>query len=273
MSIRALIRASGLQQLDGELLIGHILRKPRSWLIGHDDETLTQKQLRQWELLLGRRKLQEPVAYIIGEKEFFGRTFEVTPDVLIPRPATEGLVELALTYLRTPQALTVPLDEGISAIARPLHSGAWEELVDAGTGSGCIAITIALEQPESSVLGMDTSESALIIAKRNAAKLQVHERVRFIHADAMQFVANRDRPFVLLSNPPYIPERTPLPPSVERFEPHAALFAGTDGLQVIRPLLIAAAKNTHCKGVIVEMRNDQVKEADRILETEVRVVS
>jgi release factor glutamine methyltransferase len=169
-----------------------------------------------------RRARHEPIAYITGTREFYGRPFRVTPSVLIPRPETEGLIEEALKLCRTDSA--------------PL-------IVDVGTGSGCIAVTLALECPASRVVGTDISAAALDVAQSNA---------RTLHAAAAEFVKVAAGDFVpsyltnvdlIVSNPPYVSERDreSLPIDVREFEPHTALFGGDDGLNLIRRLIPAAA--------------------------------
>ena len=167
-----------------------------------------------------RRATHEPVAYITGVREFYGRTFRVTPAVLTPRPETEILVETTLSLL--PSALLL---------------GAETAIVDVGTGSGCIAITLALEAHAARVVATDTSSDALAIARANADALGA--RVEFVKASLIPAGIEAD---LIVSNPPYIPEsdRASLPVDVRDFEPAAALFAGPDGLDVIRELVPAA---------------------------------
>lgn len=166
--------------------------------------------------LARRRATREPVAYITGVREFFGRDFLVTPDVLIPRPETEGLVEEALS------------GDAPSAV------------VDVGTGSGCLAVTLALAWPAARVVATDVSAAALAVARRNADRLGAG-RVEFVETSLVPAgLAGID---LIVSNPPYIAagDRLSLPEDVRGFEPATALFAGVDGLDVIRPLVRAAA--------------------------------
>lgn len=173
--------------------------------------------------LVDRRRQREPVAYLLGEREFYGRAFRVTRDTLIPRPETEGLVDAALAWIRR-------------AAPRPLR------IIDVGTGTGCVPITLALECPSAvdlAIVATDTSPEALVIARDNALRLgatRVDFRVGNLLADVMPPVD------LVVSNPPYVPahDRDGLQPEVVRFEPHGALFAGDDGLDVIRELIPAA---------------------------------
>lgn len=192
--------------------------------------------------LIARRSSHEPVAYLLGEREFYGRAFRVTRDTLIPRPETEGLVDQALHWVQN-----MPGD-------RPLR------IVDVGTGTGCIAITLALEiqrTPPATVIAIDTSESALAVAGDNAQRF---------NAGALTFrqgslLADIRGPVELIvSNPPYVAEadRGTLQPDVVDFEPAEALFAGGDGLDVIRQLIPAARDALAPGGVLIfEIGMDQ----------------
>ena len=172
----------------------------------------------QLNALARRRATHEPIAYITGVREFYGREFQVSPAVLIPRPETEGLVEHALQILRG------RLDS---------------VLVDVGAGSGCIAATLALECPSASVLATDVSAAALNVARANAERLGA--RVEFVEASLIPLGLHAD---IIVSNPPYVPERdrASLASDVRDFEPSGALFAGADGLDVIRTLVPAASQ-------------------------------
>jgi len=175
-----------------------------------------------------RRATHEPVAYITGVREFFGRSFRVTPAVLIPRPETEILVEAVLAIVRSDDA-----DARLDPRVKPV-------MLDVGTGSGCIAITLALECPSARISATDSSRAALDIARANADALRAGH-VEFIETS---LVPDRllPRPTLIVSNPPYVRERdrASLPPDVVQFEPASALFAGEDGLDVIRELIPAA---------------------------------
>ena len=191
-----------------------------------------------------RRALREPVAYIVGEREFYGRVFKLTPDVLIPRPETELVVDEALRILRGPlRTLDAP------------------DVLDVGTGSGCLALTIALEHPHARVVATDISERALDVAQRNAARLGgAASRVTFEHSS---LAGNRENAVdLVLSNPPYVAEadRDSLPRDVREFEPATALFGGQDGLDTIRALLPATARALRPGGwLILEIGSDQAE--------------
>lgn len=170
--------------------------------------------------LIARRGKREPLAYITGQREFYGRVFAVEPGVLIPRPETEIIVDAVLEIAR---ARTAP------------------RILDIGTGSGCLAITVAAELPAALLTATDNSEAALGVARENARQFGVDTRLTFRSGDLL---AGCDGPFdIIMSNPPYVPERdrTSLAPEVRDYEPGTALFAGPDGLDVIRRLVPAAA--------------------------------
>lgn len=206
---------------DVAVLARHLLGwDAAAWLTGQRDP-VSDAVAHELDRLVARRARGEPVAYLTGDREFYGRPFRVSPAVLIPRPETELLVERALA------AIDARRDGTIS-------------VVDVGTGSGCIAVTIALERPAAQVLATDVSRDALEVARANAARLGAVQRVRFTH-DTLTGPA--DAVDVIVSNPPYIAERDRefVMRDVRDFEPSGALFAGIDGLDVIRKLINRAA--------------------------------
>jgi release factor glutamine methyltransferase len=221
---RRALTAAGIDRdeaaIDVEVLTRHVLGWDRGQLVTRLREPVPIPLEPQFEQLLDRRSAREPVAYIIGHREFWGREFEVTPAVLVPRPETEIIIEEALEEAR----------------GRPPFS----TIVDVGTGSGCLAVTLALEFPAAHVHATDISAAALALARRNAEKHGVEPRVTFVEGDLL---AGTDEPAdLIVSNPPYVPSGDSgiLQPEVERYEPHAALFGGTDGLDVIRRLFATA---------------------------------
>ena len=198
--------------------------------------------------LLSRRARHEPVAYLIGTREFYGRDFVVSPAVLIPRPETELVVEEALKAV------------GGRATSASLV------IADIGTGSGCLAITLAAELPAASVIATDTSASALEIARRNAQAIGVLSRVRFLHRSLLDGAPETID--LIVSNPPYVrdDERESLSADVLDYEPHGALFAGADGLDVIRRLVPQAAARLASGGhLIVEIGAGQDREVAAIV--------
>jgi release factor glutamine methyltransferase len=185
-----------------------------------------------YEALVARRAAREPLAYILGEREFYGRVFGVGAAVLVPRPETELLIDEALHCLRRIER--EPDHAGVT-VPEPAR------VLDIGTGSGCVAITLALEAPSIHLAATDTSADALQIARSNAVRLGAADRIEFQVAD---LAGGLDAAFdMIVSNPPYVPEpdRPSLPPEVRDHEPSGALFAGPDGLDVIRRLVPAAA--------------------------------
>ncbi len=211
-----------------------------------------------------RRKRGEPVAYILGEKEFYGRPFHVDPSVIIPRPATEGLVELALKALAgesVPDSTVI--DTGIVAWHRQKES--WKDLTlvaDIGTGSGCIAVTLACERPDLRIIATDISDEALKIAKDNANTHGVADRIDFRPGSCLAPLQDIDEPYVIISNPPYIPDGTTLEKNVAAFEPHNALFGGTKGTDVLAKIIASATADPYCKGWMMECREEQILVAE-----------
>ncbi len=204
---------------DARLLLAHVLGRERAWLLAHDDSRLSARQSERFRQACARRAAGTPVAYIIGRAGFFGREFAVDERVLIPRPETERLVEEALAYLRGRHAAAV---------------------LDVGTGSGAIACTIAAEDPDAAVEGTDTSAPALAVARRNAERLGVRARCRFLRAEIARAPAAR-RYDLVIANLPYVPSGAlPALPDPTAYEPRAALDGGPDGLRAYRKLLAVA---------------------------------
>lgn len=201
--------------LDAELLLLRVLGRDRAWLLTHADELLSGEQSMRYEAWVSRRARQEPVQYIVGEQEFYGLTMRVTPDVLIPRPETEHLVEA--TVERTPRDKSV-------------------EIADVGTGSGAIAVALAHALPLAHVTAIDVSSAALEVARENARRHGVAERVRLVESDLLDAMPG-EQFFAVAANPPYVAEGEELEPQVRDYEPRAALYAGPTGLEVYRRLI------------------------------------
>ena len=198
-------------------LLAHLLGRDRAFLIAHAEDALTDEQLGSFRGFVGRRAQGEPLQYITGRQEFFKLEFEVTPDVLIPRPETEIIVETARELLR---------DE-----ARPF-------IADIGAGSGCIVISLLNELPNAHAVAADTSPAALRVARRNAVHHRVVDRLTLLESDCFSALQPVGQFSLIASNPPYVSdnERDAMQREV-LYEPAAALFAGHDGLAVIRRLL------------------------------------
>lgn len=220
---------SDAPRLEAEILMAHVLGKPRTYLHAWPEKPLEPAQHAHYRELVARRQAGEPIAYIIGMREFWSREFWVTPAVLIPRPDTELLVELALA--RIPPAAPC-------------------RIADLGTGSGSIAITIALERPRASVSACDISAAALDVARANAGRLGA-ANVEFILSDWLDGLAPR-RFAMILSNPPYIEANDPhLAEGDLRFEPQSALASGGDGLAAIRRIVAEAGRRLEPGGALL----------------------
>jgi release factor glutamine methyltransferase len=199
-------------------LMSYVLECDRTFLIAHTEDELSDKHLQTFRLLINRRARREPLQHITGHQEFFNLDFEVTPDVLVPRPETETLVEAALEVLR--------------ADHDPF-------IADIGTGSGCIIVSLLHEIPRAHAMGIDLSWKALRVAQRNARRHNVNGRLALVQADGFPATRN-DRQFSLIvSNPPYVTEGefAGLQPEVRDYEPRSALVSGADGLSHVRYLL------------------------------------
>ena len=212
---RACMPVSETAWLDARTLISHLLGKPHAWVLAHPEQELTADQAHQLEATLERLAGGEPLPYILGHWEFFGLDFSITPDVLIPRPETELLVEEALAWLQA-------------------HPGR-RKAVDAGTGSGCIAIAVAKLMPDVTVIACDVSEQALRVARRNAVQHGVASRVSFIRSDLLS--AMRGQVDLICANLPYIPTSKLQELEVARHEPPLALDGGWDGVELIERLV------------------------------------
>ncbi|HYK38307.1 peptide chain release factor N(5)-glutamine methyltransferase [Alloacidobacterium sp.] len=225
---------------DAELLLLNVIKRDRAFLLTHPGTQLTPEQAMQYAEWLQRRTAHEPIQYILGEQEFFGLTFAVTPDVLIPRPETEHLVEGLLAR--------VPHDQ-------PL------QIVDVGTGSGAIAVALAHSLQLAQLTALDISDSALAVAQRNAKTHQVAGRMRFLKSDLLDAVAGEHFDAVV-SNPPYVAEadRESLEPQVRDYEPAVALFGGATGFDVYERLIPQARKSLKPGGwLLMEMGLGQKK--------------
>lgn len=214
----ALVAARGkLPAAEARLLLGHALQRDAAWLLAHDSTLLDENALLAFASLVARRHGGEPVAYLLGRREFYGRDFAVGPGVLIPRPETELLVDL---------------------VKEKVGAGGTATLLDLGTGSGCIAITLALECPLCTVTAVECSPIALVIARRNSGRLNA--AVEFISGDWFAPLAGRRFDFIV-GNPPYVAEGDlHLAQGDLRSEPHEALVSGIDGLDALRAIVIAA---------------------------------
>lgn len=233
---RILTRAAiGSAMLDAEVLLAHSLGLSREQLIVNADASLDAHHAQRFAFLLSRRLAREPVAYIIGRQEFWSLEFEVTSDVLIPRSETERLIEVVLELAAK------------MALARP------PRLLDIGTGSGAIAVTLAKELPLAQLCASDISSSALAVARRNALVHGVAERIDFRQGNLFSVCADEESFDLIVANPPYIQSDAlvALAPEVRQWEPRTALDGGFDGLEFYRLIAAQAGKFLCSGGAIV----------------------
>ena len=229
---------------DAELLLMRTLGKDRAWLLTHPDAPIAPNQLAQYKTWINRRQKHEPIQYILGEQEFYGLVFQVTRDVLIPRPETEHLVEATLE--RLPE--NTPL-----------------RIADIGTGSGAIAIALAHKLPQAKITALDISKAALAVAKENAARHNVAERIDFRPSDLLE-AAQGERFDAIVSNPPYVATTEELEPQVRDYEPQTALYAGETGLDIYRRLIPQAKAALKPEGwLLMEIGHGQSKALAELL--------
>ncbi len=246
------LRRAGVPEARREAasLLEHVTGRDRTFLITSAETTLAPEDVSRLRRLVERRAAGEPLQYITGHQEFYKLDFEVTPDVLIPRPETELLVETALDLL----------DE--------MESPAL--ILDVGTGSGCIAVSLLHEQADARAIGIDISERALRVASRNAARAGVDERLRLLAADGFNALDPSSARFdLIVSNPPYVAEDAvdALQREVRDHEPRLALTPGGDGLSVIRALLADAPRFLKPGGhLLVEIGFDQHEAVERLVD-------
>jgi release factor glutamine methyltransferase len=210
----ALLAASGLPTAEARALLAHVLGAPREALVARPQQAVAASAAHRFAALAARRRAGEPLAYLLGEREFYGRPFAVDANVLVPRPETETLVALALARL---QAMAAP------------------RVLDLGTGCGCIAITLALQCPHATVVATDASPEALAVARANAQRLGAC--VSFARGDWYGAIDGRFD--LIVSNPPYVAEGDPHLADL-RHEPPLALAAGADGLACLREIVAGA---------------------------------
>jgi release factor glutamine methyltransferase len=263
MTLRdALLEASAtIARRDAETLLAHTLHRDRAWLLAHTDDVLAPQDLESFRALAARRSAQEPLQHITGTQEFFGLSLRVTPDVLIPRPETEHLVEAVLNWAHAQSDLQSDADP---------EPGSHLRIVDVGSGSGAIAIALASVLEHASLTAIDISPAALAVAYANASQHHLADRIRFLQGDLLTPLLARHAspdplytadplnplfagsdPFdtpptasvaafdIVVSNPPYVAlsEAPTLAPEVRDHEPALALYAGPDGLEIYRRLI------------------------------------
>jgi len=263
-----------------ELLLMHALERDRAWIYSHPEESLDPATAQKFLLLIARRAAGEPVQYLTGKQEFWGLEFEVTPAVLIPRPETEHVMEVALARL------------GERGLKIHMDSGAPREkmrVADVGTGSGCLAVALAWELPHAEVFATDISASTLEVARRNAARHGVADRIHFLQCDLLNGLQNaevssvgvrhgvpasvqRESQFdLIVSNPPYIARNDAgqLQREVRDHEPHAALFGGPTGIEMYQRLIDQARDLLRDRGILVlELGHDSTEHVRGIVDAQ-----
>jgi release factor glutamine methyltransferase len=228
-------RGQGLERLDAQLLLGHVLGRDRAWLLAHEDEPLQPGQAAQWAALCARRLAGEPVAYLLGDKEFYGLTLRVTPDTLVPRPDTEILVDAALAWLQDRPAPRV---------------------LDLGTGSGAIALALKHACPRAEVHALEAQAAALQVARDNARRLGLDVHWHFNDLDLCcagqrWWAGLAGQCFdLVVSNPPYVAQGDPHLTAL-RHEPLTALVAGPTGLEDLRQIVAGAREHLLPHGALM----------------------
>jgi release factor glutamine methyltransferase len=289
MDIRAALK-EGMAQLRAaqipshtlatELLLMHALGRDRAWMYGHAEEFLDSPAAEKFLALIARRAAGEPVQYLTGKQEFWGLEFEVTPAVLIPRPETEHVMEVALARL------------GERGIKIHMNTGAPREtlrVADVGTGSGCLAVALARELPHAEVCATDISPAALAVARRNAGRHGVADRIQFLQCDLLTGIENTAAASVgarhavppstqngplfdlIVSNPPYIArdDAEQLQREVRDHEPHAALFGGPTGVEMYQRLIDQARDLLRDRGILVlELGHDSAEHVRGIFDAQ-----
>jgi release factor glutamine methyltransferase len=254
--------------LAAELLLLHVLGRDRTYLYAHPEDEISREDEQRFVALLARRAAGEPTQHLTGKQEFWGLEFEVTPDVLIPRPETEHVIEVALDRLAVRE---------LRAGRSNKSDGAGLHIADIGTGSGCVAIALAKELPAASFVATDISPSALVVAERNAVRHGVDGRIQFVEANLLDRTGVPDvggellsarvvgsEPFsggehattlfdLIVSNPPYVGRREAdtLAREVRDHEPASALFGGEEGYEFYADLIAQAASHLKSGGILV----------------------
>ncbi|MBZ5695466.1 MAG: peptide chain release factor N(5)-glutamine methyltransferase [Acidobacteriia bacterium] len=252
--------------LAAELLLMHAIGRDRTWLYTNSEAMLDLAASEKYFALVARRAAGEPTQYLTGKQEFWGLEFEVTPAVLIPRPETEHIIEVALERLG-PRGIKIDMVTGAPSPRL--------RIADVGTGSGCLAVALAHELPHAEIFATDISAAALEVARRNAARRGVSDRIHFIETNLLEAVIHESqvtghepRLFdLIVSNPPYVArnEAATLPREVRDHEPHAALFGGPTGVEIYSRLIEQAGSLLREGGVLVlELGHNAADEVRRM---------
>src|SRR5882724_4728074 len=231
--------------LAAELLLLHVLDRDRTWLYAHPEAQLSAAESEHFFALIARRAAGEPTQHLTGKQEFWGLEFEVTPDVLIPRPETEHVIEVALDRLAVRE---------IRAGRKQTFSGEGLQIADIGSGSGCIAVALAKELPGARIYATDISSATLAVACRNAARHSVSDRIHFLESNLLDEASHLPLFFdLIVSNPPYIGRReaTTLMREVRDHEPEIALYGGEEGYELYADLITQSAAHLKPGGILV----------------------
>ena len=243
----ALLRAAGVPShtLAAELLLMHALGRDRTWLYAHPEEVIRDFEVHLFTSLLARRAAGEPTQHLTGKQEFWSLEFEVTLDVLIPRPETEHVIEVALDRLAIRE---------IRAGRKQTSSGEGLQIADVGTGSGCIAVALAKELPGATIQATDISSAALAVARRNATRQSVYDQIHFLESNLLDEASHLPLFFdLIVSNPPYIGrgEAATLMREVHDHEPEIALYGGEEGYELYAELIAQAGAKLKPGGILV----------------------
>jgi release factor glutamine methyltransferase len=249
-----ILSAAGITnaRLDAEVLLAHIIQKDRVWLITHRGDALEDKSQRDFDDAIGRRIRREPLQHIIGNQEFWGLKFKVTPDVLIPRPETEFIIEAALAIVQKRNQQV--------------------RIIDLCTGSGCLAVSLAKELTSANIIATDVSEKALAVARENARNHSVADRIRYLEGDLfdpLEELDIRGQIDIIVSNPPYVPagDLATLQPEVRDYEPALALVAGPEGTEIAAKIIKFAPEYLKKNGsLIMEMGSGQAEALTNMVE-------
>lgn len=247
-SITRLQKKTASPHLDAEVLLSFVLKKPKSYLLAHQEKKLTAAQSIKFHSLIARRQRNIPVAYLIGHQEFYGLDFLINDDVLIPRPETELLIE-----------------ETIKAARQHATGYGLRAICDIGTGSGCLAITLAKYLPKAQIIATDISSPVLRLAKKNARRHKILEKIKFIQGDLLRpFILKKIKCDIIIANLPYL---TPLEMKAVPHEPRTALSGGKMGIELIERLIMQSPEVLNPNGVILlEISPTQTKLVDFIVE-------
>jgi len=231
-------------KLDSEILLSKVLNKTREELLINLDKKITKTQKINFESLVNRRSFKEPIAYILREKEFWSKKFIVNKDTLIPRPETELMVEKIVEIFKSKKIF----------------------ILDVGTGSGCILLSILSELKSSKGIGLDVSQKAIRVAKANSEKLRLIQRTKFFNRSVSDIYNQKFD--LIVSNPPYIRKKDlkNLDDDIKKFEPKLALDGGNDGLDVIKKVIYKSGSILKNKGMLaLEIGNEQLNKVSKIL--------